>query len=448
MDIFKIFVVVMLIVLTAFFVAAEFAIVKIRRTRIDQLIEEGNKKALSVKTVLLNLDGYLSACQLGITITALGLGWLGESTLEHLLGPVFRELAVSPTIAKTISIFLAFAIITFFHVVLGELAPKTFAIQKAEEVSLVLSRPLILFYKMMYPIIWLLNGSARVFTKLFGLSAVSEHEMAHSEEELRLILSESYKSGEINQSEYSYVNKVFEFDDRIAKEIMVPRTEIVCLYSNKSLEENLAIITSEKYTRYPVVDEDKDHVVGMVNVKEIFYDLMSGVEQPLENYLRPIMTVFETTPIQETLVKLQKQQVHMAILMDEYGGTAGLLTVEDILEEIVGEIRDELDTDETPMILKITPRVTVLDGKVLISEVNDLYGLHIDDSDLDTIGGWMLSQNSDIEEGNSIKHNELVFKVVEMDGHQIKRIEVSKQETVKESETPFSTTRELVNGFE
>ncbi|MGG1571907.1 hemolysin family protein [Fictibacillus sp. NRS-1165] len=439
MDIFKLFLVALLIVLTAFFVAAEFAIVKIRRTRIDQLVEEGNKRAVAVRKVLLNLDGYLSACQLGITITALGLGWLGEDTLHHLLQPVFEQFSLSPALTKTVTLILAFAIITFLHVVLGELAPKTFAIQKAEEISLMLSGPLIMFYRVLYPIIWLLNGSARLFTKMFGLSAVSEHEMAHSEEELRLILSESYKSGEINQSEYSYMNKVFEFDDRIAKEIMVPRTEIVCLYINKSIEENLAIITSEKYTRYPVVDEDKDHVVGMVNVKEIFYDLMSGVEQSLESYLRPILTVIETMPIQETLVKLQKQQVHMAVLMDEYGGTAGLLTVEDILEEIVGEIRDEFDTDETPMILKVTPRVTVLDGKVLISEVNDLYGLEIDDSDLDTIGGWMLSQNSDIVEGDEIEHEDLIFKVVENDGHQIKRIEVSKLEIAKELEGAVKT---------
>ncbi|MCK6255794.1 hemolysin family protein [Fictibacillus sp. KIGAM418] len=447
MDIFKLFVVALLIVLTAFFVAAEFAIVKIRRTRIDQLVEEGNKKAIAVRKVLLNLDGYLSACQLGITITALGLGWLGEGTLHHLLQPVFEQMSLSPALTKTVTLILAFAIITFLHVVLGELAPKTFAIQKAEEISLMLSGPLILFYRVLYPVIWVLNGSARLLTKMFGLSAVSEHEMAHSEEELRLILSESYKSGEINQSEYSYVNKVFEFDDRIAKEIMVPRTEIVCLYINKSIEENLSIITSEKYTRYPVVDEDKDHVVGMVNVKEIFYDLMSGVEKSLESYLRPILTVIETIPIQETLVKLQKQQVHMAVLMDEYGGTAGLLTVEDILEEIVGEIRDEFDTDETPMILKVTPRVTVLDGKVLISEVNDLYGLDIDDSDLDTIGGWMLSQNSDIVEGDEIEYEGLIFKVVEIDGHQIKRIEVSKIEISKDIEGSVKAP-ELVTDLE
>ncbi|WP_062236820.1 hemolysin family protein [Fictibacillus sp. FJAT-27399] len=447
MDIFKLFVVALLIVLTAFFVAAEFAIVKIRRTRIDQLVEEGNKKAIAVRKVLLNLDGYLSACQLGITITALGLGWLGEGTLHHLLQPVFEQLSLSPALTKTVTLILAFAIITFLHVVLGELAPKTFAIQKAEEISLMLSGPLILFYRVLYPVIWVLNGSARLLTKMFGLSAVSEHEMAHSEEELRLILSESYKSGEINQSEYSYVNKVFEFDDRIAKEIMVPRTEIVCLSINKSIEENLSIITSEKYTRYPVVDEDKDHVVGMVNVKEIFYDLMSGVEKSLESYLRPILTVIETIPIQETLVKLQKQQVHMAVLMDEYGGTAGLLTVEDILEEIVGEIRDEFDTDETPMILKVTPRVTVLDGKVLISEVNDLYGLDIDDSDLDTIGGWMLSQNSDIVEGDEIEYEGLIFKVVEIDGHQIKRIEVSKIEISKDIEGSVKAP-ELVTDLE
>ncbi|MGC4378068.1 hemolysin family protein [Fictibacillus sp. Mic-4] len=433
MDIFSLFLVAFLILLTAFFVAAEFAIVKVRRTRIDQLIEEGNGKALSVRKVLSNLDGYLSAIQLGITMTSLVLGWLGEDTVDHLLHPLFNYLNLNETVSSTLSFILAFSTITFLHVVLGELAPKTIAIHKAEQISLMLAKPLIFFNKVMYPFIWLLNGSARLVTRVFGLKAAPEHEMAHTEEELRLILSESFKSGEINQSEYRYVNKVFEFDDRIAKEIMVPRAEMTCLYLNKSFEENLEIITSEKYTRYPVVEEDKDHIIGMVNVKEIFYDLMAGVKKPFKSYLRPLLSVIETMPIQEMLVKLQKEQAHMAVLMDEYGGTAGIVTVEDILEEIVGEIRDEFDTDETPMILKVGPKQTILDGKVLISEVNDLYGIEIDDSDLDTIGGWILSQNPEVKEGEIISFAGLQFEVLEIDGHQVKRIQVHKEEQSKES---------------
>ena len=229
LELTNLFLIALLIALTAFFVASEFAIVKVRGSRIDQLIAEGNKKALSAKNVTSHLDEYLSACQLGITITALGLGWLGEPTFENLLHPLFERLSLNDSIAQILSFGFAFAIVTFLHVVIGELSPKTFAIQKAEEIALAISKPLIMFYKILFPFIWLLNSSARLLTGLFGLKPASEQELAHSEEELRIILSESYEQGEINQSEYSYVENIFEFDNRLAKEIMVPRTEIIAL---------------------------------------------------------------------------------------------------------------------------------------------------------------------------------------------------------------------------
>ncbi len=418
-----------LIALTAFFVASEFAIVKIRSSRIDQLIEEGNSRAIAAKRVTSNLDEYLSACQLGITITALGLGWIGESTIEHLLGPVFLALNIPESATKILSISIAFASITFLHVVVGELAPKTLAIQKAEWITLTLSRPLIFFYKVMYPFIWVLNGSARIVSRIFGLKPVSENEIAHTEEELRIILSESYKSGEINQSEFKYVNKIFDFDDRIAKEIMVPRTEIVSLSKDETLENVLKIVREEKFTRYPVIDGDKDHIIGLVNIKEIMTDLIGNEKmfsQTLEDYIRPIIRVIETIPIHDLLVKMQKDRLHMAVLMDEYGGTSGLVTVEDILEEIVGEIRDEFDNDEIPEIRKIKDYHYIIDSKVLVSEVNDLLGVEIDDEDVDTIGGWILTENYEAKEGDVMIHESFAFKIIEMEEHHIKYIEVTK----------------------
>ncbi|MCL6617854.1 MAG: hemolysin family protein, partial [Anoxybacillus ayderensis] len=282
----------------------------------------------------------------------------------------------------------------------------------------------------------LLNTSARIFTSIFGLKPASEHELAHSEEELRLILSESYKSGEINQSEYKYVNNIFRFDDRVAKEIMVPRKEIVALDIHHSVEEYLDIIKEEKYTRYPVIDGDKDHVLGLVNVKEIFTDLVTNPskKKELKDYVRPIIQVIESIAIHDLLVKMQKERIHMAILVDEYGGTSGLVTVEDILEEIVGEIQDEFDVDETPLIQKVDETHTILDGKVLISEVNDLFGLAIDDTDVDTIGGWILTEYYDIKEGDTIDVDGYSLKVVEMDGHHVKTIEVTKKEIQREQE--------------
>jgi CBS domain containing-hemolysin-like protein len=417
-----------LIAFTAFFVSYEFAIVKIRSTRIDQLVAEGNKNAIAAKTIITNLDEYLSACQLGITVTALGLGWLGEPTVEHLLHPLFVKLSMPESASSILSFIIAFSSVTFLHVVVGELAPKTVAIQKAEAVTLAFARPMMFFYKVMYPFIKALNGSARLIVGLFGLKPASEHDNAHSEEELQLIISESYKSGEINQSEFKYVNNIFEFDDRIAKEIMVPRTEIVVFDRTQTLEACLEIVKVENYTRYPVIDGEKDNIVGMINMKEVLTDYISGInlDTPIENYIRPVIQVIESIAIHDLLVKMQKDRVHMAILMDEYGGTAGLVTVEDILEEIVGEIRDEFDGDEVPEINKINENKTVVEGKVLIDEINDLFGLDIHDEDMDTIGGWVLSEKMDVVEGDQINYGDYQFKVLEIDGYHIKSLEIVK----------------------
>ncbi|WNB90559.1 hemolysin family protein [Bacillus sp. NEB1478] len=428
----NILLIILLIILTAFFVATEFAIVKVRKTRIDHLASEGNKKAIAAKQVIENLDGYLSACQLGITITALGLGWLGEPTVQIFLDPIFKKAGLSEGLTHTLSFSIAFSFITFIHVVLGELSPKTFAIQKAEAISLATAKPIITFYKVMYPFIFILNGSANLLTKMFGVSPASEHEAVHTEEELRLILSESLEGGEINQSEYRYVNRIFEFDDRVAKEIMIPRTEMVCLFLDNTSAENLAIMREEKFTRYPVATDDKDHITGLVNIKEFFNEHFNNQEYDLQDYIRPIITVHESTPIQKLLVKMQKDRTHMAVLVDEYGGTAGIVTVEDILEEIVGEIRDEFDIDEVPEIQQISPTKTIVDGKVLISEINTLFALDIDNSEIDTIGGWVLTRPIDLENDNDFEYGSYHFTILELDGRQVKRIQI---ENIKEKDS-------------
>lgn len=419
----------LLIALTAFFVASEFAIIKVRSSRIDQLVEEGKKGAVSAKKVTLHLDEYLSACQLGITVTALGLGWIGEPTVAHLLEPLFAKLNIPASATHILSFIIAFSLVTFLHVVVGELAPKTLAIHKAETITLLVAKPLILFYKMMFPFIWVLNGSARLVTKMFGLEPASEHEIAHTEEELRIILSDSYKNGQINQSEFKYVNKIFEFDDRIAKEIMVPRTEVITLSKNDSLDHAFQIVKEEKFTRYPVIDGDKDRVIGMVNVKELFTFMLSADNYhklTLEPLVRPIIRIIDTVPIQELLLKMQRERIHMAILMDEYGGTSGLVTVEDILEEIVGEIRDEFDLDEVAEVRKIADDHYIIDAKVLISQVNDLFGLDINDQDIDTIGGWILTEDYEAKQGDTIRFEGFNFKILEMEDHHIRYIEVTK----------------------
>ncbi|MCY8295937.1 hemolysin family protein [Bacillus inaquosorum] len=433
MDIVNLIFVAVLIALTAFFVASEFAIIRIRGSRIDQLIAEGNKAAIAVKKVTTHLDEYLSACQLGITLTSIGLGVLGESTIERMLHPLFVQLNVPGSLSHVISFIFAYAIITFLHVVVGELAPKTVAIQKAEAVSMLFAKPLIWFYRIMFPFIWLLNNSARLLTKAFGLETVSENELAHSEEELRIILSESYKSGEIRKSELKYMNNIFTFDKRMAKEIMVPRNEMVSLSLDEDSIPNLQeTVKQTKYTRYPVVREDKDNVIGVINMKEVLFSMLtkdfSLKKQQIEPFIQPVIHVIETIPIYKLLLKMQKERTHMAILIDEYGGTSGLVTVEDIIEEIVGEIRDEFDADEVPHIRELGKNHYLLNAKLLISDVNNLLGTDLSDAEVDTLGGWFLTQNIDAEPESVIEYDGYSFKVTDIDSHHILFIEVKKAE--------------------
>ncbi|MGN1401396.1 MAG: hemolysin family protein [Bacillus sp. (in: firmicutes)] len=440
MDILNLVMLALLIAMTAFFVASEFAIVKVRSTKIDQFVEEGKAGAASAKKVILHLDEYLSACQLGITITALALGWIGEPAVASLLTPLFERFAIPESATHVLSFAIAFSLVTFLHVVVGELAPKTIAIQKAETITLLVAKPLIIFYKLMFPAIWLLNGSARLIIRMCGLKPVGEHELAHTEEELRIILSDSYKNGEINQSEYKYVNRIFEFDDRIAKEIMVPRTEIITLSVEDSLNEAFAIVKEEKYTRYPIIDGDKDKVIGMINVKELFTYMLSCDDkdnQSIAPLIRPIIRIIDSVPLHDLLLKMQKERIHMALLMDEYGGTSGMVTVEDILEEIVGEIRDEFDLDEVAEVRKINEDEYILDAKVLISQINELLGIEISDEDIDTIGGWILTENYEAKQGDILSFDDYNFEILEMEDHHIRYVSVKKVVTplIAEEET-------------
>lgn len=421
---------VFLLALTAFFVATEFAIVKVRSSRLDQLVAEDIKGSIQAKHVASHLDEYLSACQLGITVTALGIGMVGESTFEFILHPLFDAIGIPPSWIQGFTIAGAFTLATFFHVVVGELAPKTVAIQKAETITLAFAKPIMLFYKLLYPFIWFLNGSARLLVGLFGMKPASEHEMTHTEEELRLLLSESLKSGEINITEHNFVNKVFEFDETIAREIMVPRTEIVGIEMSDSYSDIVKLISTEKFTRYPIFEGDRDNILGFIHAKEFLTHAlvqnMNNDTMNLNDFINPVIRVMESVPIQELLSRMQGDRTHMAILMDEYGGTSGLVTVEDIIEEIVGEIRDEFDDDEIPEIRKVAENHFIFNAKLQIEDVEELLDLSLDDEDNETIGGWFISQNLDYANNDNIPYAGYLFGVKEMEGHQLLYIEVRK----------------------
>lgn len=326
--------------LTAFFVGAEFAILKVRGSKLDQLIAEGNKKAVMAKKVTEQLDFYLSACQLGITITALVLGALGEPTVEKLLHPLFESLNMSEALSTLLSYLIALSLVSFLHVVFGELMPKTLAIQFAERLSLMLAGPLYWFGKITYPIIMGLNGASQLLLKMLGIKA-SAHESVHSEEEIKWIVDQSFESGVINKSELEYIQNIFEFDDRMLKEIMIPADHIVALPIRIEINEMVNIILEHEYTRYPVMDSDQ--CIGFINTKEMLTDIAAGDYTEMNDYIRELPKFHPQTPIKDVLLKMQQSHIHIAIVASEQGQTLGLITMEDILEEIVGEIKDESD---------------------------------------------------------------------------------------------------------
>ncbi|AOZ91022.1 hemolysin family protein [Paenibacillus crassostreae] len=413
-----------LIAFSAFFVAVEFAMVRLRSSRVDQMISEGRKNATAVKKVLNHLDGYLSACQLGITITSLGLGWLGEPTVEAILHPLFEKMNISQAINEVVSFIIAFGVITYLHVVIGELAPKTVAIRKTEMIALLTAQPIIWFDKIMRPFIWVLNGSANQLVKMIGITPASEHEEAHSEEELQIIINESYESGKINKNELGYVNRIFAFDNMLAKDILVPRTDMVCLYTDKTQQENMDIIKTEQYTRFPVAQDSKDNIIGIINTKQFFLAYNDNPQVEIQSLLQQVMSVPDSTPIDALLKKMQRESTHLAILVDEYGGTTGMVTIEDILEQIVGEIRDEFDSEEEQEITRIDDNHIIADGKVSLVLINNLLPTEFETEEWDSIGGWLYGHQSELEEGEQWQHDNITFTLLEKDKHRYCKVEV------------------------
>lgn len=415
---------IILIALTAFFVASEFAVVKIRTSRVDQLVAEGNKKAVLAKKVVSDLDYYLSACQLGITVTALGLGALGKPTVERLLYPVFNYLDVPASISSIASYAIAFILVTFLHVVIGEMAPKTLAIQFSEKLTLMLSPSLYWFGKIMYPFIWALNGTSRVLLRGFGVKP-AKHDQAYSEDEIKIIMNQSYEGDENNKTKLSYLENVFVFDERDAKDIMVPRTELVTLDQDMTYDDIIPILDEHNYSRYPVIEDgDKDRIIGVVNVKKILPDMVAARSYQLSEFVREIPFVSEVTSIQDAMIKMQQERVHMAVVVDEYGGTSGIITMEDILEELVGEIRDEFDADEVADIQETGENQYLINGRVLLDEVERQFGLSFEgNEEMDTVAGWIQYQKGvGVEKGDTVEHGDYVWTVVDTENYHIKQV--------------------------
>ncbi|KEO85079.1 hemolysin family protein [Tumebacillus flagellatus] len=425
-----------LVFMNGFFVAAEFAMVKVRSTRIEQLVLEGNKRAKFAQGVIEKLDAYLSATQLGITLASLGLGWVGESTVAALVTNWAHDLHLnwSSATVHTISAVISFAVITFMHIVLGELAPKSLAIHRTEGAVLWTSAPLTYFYKIMYPFIWLLNSTANGFLRIIGIRPATEAELAHNEEEIRMIVTQSHESGVLDETERILFDNIFDFSNRVAREIMVPRTDMTVLYVDRAFEENMRKAETEKHTRFPLAKEDKDNIVGVVHIKDLYAVALKGsTDASLEAIARKPVTVPESMPIKDVLRILQKNRSELAIVIDEYGGTAGIVTTEDILEELVGEIQDEFD-EERPF-FEIQGDDLSIDARMLIDEVNEYFSLRIVSEDVDTIGGWVYAQFTTPHVGAKVNVDNFQFIISEMDSLRVTRLTVKRLKSVDEEET-------------
>lgn len=426
--------VLVLVLLNGIFVAAEFSLVKVRQSRLTQLVSEGNKMAGYALKVNKRLDSYLSATQFGITLASLGLGWVGEPAISELLvEPLMSQLGVTDqTLISTVSVVVGFSIITFLHIVLGELAPKSLAIQKTEGSALLLSAPLMFFYNLFFPFIWVLNASANALLRLVGVEPASEGEAAHSEEEIRILMNQSAKSGVIDKDEMKLMDNIFEFSDLLAREVMLPRTDMDVLYSNLSLEENMKIITETRHSRYPVALEDKDRIIGFIHITDLLF-APPEQQNDLLSLIRPILNVPESMEISHTLRFMQKNKAQLTLVVDEYGGTAGLLTAEDILEEIVGELHDEFE-DERPSVERNGDYISV-EGRMLIEDVNNLTGVVIEDHEVDSIGGWLFKElEGNPTKGKRVKVGDVVFEVEESTRLRITRINIHHEPHIEEED--------------
>jgi len=382
-----------LVMLNGFFVAAEFSMVKVRATRIEELIKQGTARARNARKMVSNMDEYLSATQLGITIASLGLGWIGEPAFAKIFQPAFEGLgALEPVLAHTLSVTVAFLLITFLHIVLGELAPKSVAIWAPEQVVLATSAPMVLFYRASYPFNWALNSTAAAILRSLGVTPVSETESAHSGEELRMILAHSHEKGFLDRDEQLMLERVLEFGDRSVRQIMVPAGEVHFLDVGTSFEENLATARRFRHTRYPLCEGSFDHVVGVLHVKDLFWrhrELVPSFD--LNAMRRPVGFVPETKLVKSLLQEFRETRTHLSVVVDEFGSSVGIVTLEDILEELVGEIQDEFDPETpTPMVLKQDESHYLVHGRALLDELEEALEITLEDAENDTVAGHVM----------------------------------------------------------
>ena len=423
----SLFLVLFFLLMNAFFVAAEFSLVRVRKSQVEILVDEGRSGAKYTKLVADNVNAYLSACQLGITLASLAHRCLGEPAVTQLIEGPQQAIGLPEAAIHGIAIAVGFIVITALHIVVGELIPKSLAIFSTERYALFTATPLVWFYRITYPIMWLFNSITNGVMKLLGHDIANEHEV-YTDEEIKLLIDESTESGLIDPEQNEYVDNIFDLGDKDAEAIMTPRTNVICLDLEDSLEENLALIMQYKYTRYPVCRGNKDRIVGFVHVKDLYTLPPDSTMEDLR--IRTIQAVPEGIPIAKLLQILQAKHTKIAVVIDEHGGTSGIVTMSDIMEQIVGRIDDEYAHGGSDAAVRLDDGSYLVDGAMAIDEVEELIGFEPEEaSECETTGGLLLSLFDRIpEEGDSvtIEHDGLkaTFTVVDMDRHRIDKVRV------------------------
>jgi CBS domain containing-hemolysin-like protein len=424
-DVLRLLGVAVLVLANGFFVAAEFALVSVRRTRVEELARQGRPGAAAVKRALHDPDRFIAATQLGITIASLGLGWLGEPALSHLLVPLLEFLpeAWIGTASHTLSAGIAFAVITFLHVVIGELRPKSIALQRAERTALFVAGPTLLAEWLFKPAIWALNGTGNFLLRLLGMPPASGHEMVHSVEELRMLVEASGEQGVLEHSERDMLDAVFEFGDLAARDAMVPRTEMVALPAGATLDDLIQLAIKHPYTKFPVYEGDLDHIIGIAHTKDLVrvqHDQRRATS--VRGLMREALFVPDTIRLDDLLKQFRHTRQHLALVLDEYGGTSGLITLDDLMEQIVGKVGDAFDKSAPP-VQRLPDGSVLIDGLTHIEQVNDLLGLNLADEHYDTIAGFVLGRLGRMARvGDTIEADGVRLRVEALDGLRIARL--------------------------
>lgn len=426
---FMIFAAFVFVLLNGFFVLSEFSIVKVRHSKLEQLVKEKKPNAKQALEIISKLDTYLSACQLGVTISSLALGWIGEPAIARLLAYFLAPFELGSALLHTISFVIAFSFITLLHVVIGELVPKSIAIAMADKTVLWVARPLHIFWVLFLPLIKTFDFLATVSLKLIGVqAATNESETAFSEEEIKIIASESQKGGVLDEFETEIIRNAVDFSDIVAKEVMTPRKDMICLNKNKSYEENMKIVSEHKHTRFPYIDDSKDSILGMIHIRDLMKNEITEGKKDLDEFVRPMFLVPENVSISKILIRMNKERTHTALVVDEYGGTAGLITMEDIMEEIVGDINDEHD-DEDENYKKLADSIFEFNGRCDIETVEELLIItYPEDLDQVTIGGYVFNLLGRLPVVGDRAEDELCYyEVKRMNGNAIDRVKVVKK---------------------